>query len=926
MDAMTIKMGAQYKEFQSHTKQPTPDLEDDDKPMSYEEESKFIQTLPPFEKITINTDYKIKTSLEEPPTDLELKPLPDNLEYVFLEEPSFLPVIISSQLSKGNKSKLRSVLKKHKQAFAWKTTDIPGIYPSFCKHKIQLLDDKKPVVQKQRRLNPSMQKIVKKEIVKLLDTDIIYPIVDSPWGSPIHCVPKKGGITAVINKNDELVPTRTVTGWQVCIDNRKLNKATAKDYFPLLFVEQMLERLTGNKYFCFLDGFSGYFQIPIDHMDQEKTTLTCPFGTYAYRRMPFRLCNAPAIFQRFMLAILHDVIKESVEVFMKDFSVFGNSFDKCLNNLDKMLQRCKDSHLVLNWEKCHFMVKEGIVLGHKVSSAGLEVNKANIDVISKLPPLLISKVDDSEVDDNFPGETLMEINTKDEPWFVDFANYLVVDIIPKGMTYQQKSKFFFDLKYYFSEEPYLFKGETLYDYYWRYSQLINDMYTIGMTMQQVQVNTKFLNALPLEWSKFVTDQGEDLIKFVNKAMEFLSVVASRFPPSNNQLRMSSNPRNQATIQDGRVIIQQIQGRQSQSFAGTRNRGNATNLRGTNAAGQPREKAMLPKAQEAGQILDEEQLEFLADPGMDEALVAQQTIPHNVAFQTEDLDAYDSDYDDLSSAKAVLMDNLSSSLIFMFVSLLRSVTPTNKLDLGDVASSRPMRLGDLSSWDLDKATWGGRVEAIGTVPVCCRCTGEGVWGSGFLAGKLGKGTIWVVRVLGFGTFGPPSLLLFAFRFESNDCMNLKINTWTYRVEEGIFGTSPTLIIPRVKSLGPGPEPDCSEAIAINSSKSTYGNLKGLSAEEAWETIKDCAQYDKQWKNPTNTISDQTITNLKDHLVRNEVVRVKIPKCMSWLDVYDEPIGDLNMMEDKVDNLSLQSTLEVLPSFEVYTPPVTCLEEV
>ncbi|GKA83051.1 hypothetical protein Tco_0789799, partial [Tanacetum coccineum] len=118
---------------------------------------------PPFEKITINTNYKIKTSLEEPPTDLELKPLPDNLEYVFLEEPFFLPVIILSQLSKEKKNKLISVLKKHKQAFAWKMTDIPGICPSFSKHKIQLLDDKKPVVQKQRRLNPNMQEVVKKK-------------------------------------------------------------------------------------------------------------------------------------------------------------------------------------------------------------------------------------------------------------------------------------------------------------------------------------------------------------------------------------------------------------------------------------------------------------------------------------------------------------------------------------------------------------------------------------------------------------------------------------------------------------------------------------------------------------------------------------------------------------------------------------------
>nr|GFA02264.1 DNA-directed DNA polymerase [Tanacetum cinerariifolium] len=167
---------------------------------------------PPFKKITINTDYKIKTSLEEPPTNLKLKPLPNNLEYVSLVEPSFLPVIISSQLSKEKKDKLVSVLKKHKQAFAWKTTDIPGICPSFCKHKIQLLDDKKPVVQKQRRLNPNIQEVVKKEIVKLLDTYIIYLIVDSPWVSPIHCVPKKGGITVVTKENNELVPTRTLTG------------------------------------------------------------------------------------------------------------------------------------------------------------------------------------------------------------------------------------------------------------------------------------------------------------------------------------------------------------------------------------------------------------------------------------------------------------------------------------------------------------------------------------------------------------------------------------------------------------------------------------------------------------------------------------------------------------------------------------------
>nr|GEW62756.1 DNA-directed DNA polymerase [Tanacetum cinerariifolium] len=352
---------AEFDEFMAMTADENSDSESDTEE-------------PPFEKITINTNYKIKTSLEEPPIDLKLKPLPDNLEYVFVEEPFFLPNIISSQLPKEKKNKLVSVLKKHKQAFAWKTTDISGICPSFCKHKIQLLDDKKPIVKKQRRLNLNMQEVIKKEIEKLLDTGIIYPIIDSPW--------------------------------QVCIDYRKLNEATAKDHFPLLFMDQM------------------------------------------------------------------------------------------------------DAHLVLNWEKSHFMVKEEIVLGHKVSSTGLEVDKAKINVISKLPPhtnikalrhlfkkqdakprlirwiLLLQEFDieikdrkgiknvaadhlsrikndessdDSEVDDNFPRETLMEINTKDEPWFADFANYLVGDVIPKGMTYQQKNKFFSDLKHYFWEKPYLFK-------------------------------------------------------------------------------------------------------------------------------------------------------------------------------------------------------------------------------------------------------------------------------------------------------------------------------------------------------------------------------------------------------------------------------------------------------------------------------------
>ncbi|GJU21919.1 reverse transcriptase domain-containing protein [Tanacetum coccineum] len=326
----------------------------------------------------------IEPSVHEPP-EVELKELPPHLEYAFLEGDNKLPVIIAKELDVEEKSALVKVLKSHKRALAWKLSDIQGINPEFCTHKILMEEDYAPAVQHQRRVNPKIHDVIKKEVEKLLEAGLIYPISDSPWVSPIHCVPKKGGMTVVVNEENELIPTRLVTGWRVCIDYRKLNEATRKDHFPLPFMDQMLERLAGNEYYCFLDGFSGYFQIPIDPRDQEKTTFTCPYGTFAYRRMPFGLCNAPGTFQRCMLAIFHDMVEKTMEVFMDDFSVFGNSFQNCLSRLDHMLQRCEDTNLSLNWEKSHFMVKEGIVLGHKISKKGIEVDKAKIDVIAKLP-------------------------------------------------------------------------------------------------------------------------------------------------------------------------------------------------------------------------------------------------------------------------------------------------------------------------------------------------------------------------------------------------------------------------------------------------------------------------------------------------------------------------------------------------------------
>nr|GEW07623.1 reverse transcriptase domain-containing protein [Tanacetum cinerariifolium] len=251
-----------------------------------------------------------KSSIDEPP-EVELKDLPHHLEYAFLEGDDKLPIIIANYFSVEEKAAIITVLKSHKQAIAWKLSDIKGINLEFYTHKILMEDDFEPAVQQQRRVNPKIYDIIKKE----------------------------GGFTVVENEENELIPTRLVTGWRVCIDYRKLNEATRKDHFTLPFMDQMLERLAGNKYYCFLDGFSGYFQIPIDLKDQENITFTCSYGTFSYRLMPFGLCNAPGMFQRCMMAIFYDMIEKTMEVFIDDFSVFGNSFGTCLSHLEKMLKR-----------------------------------------------------------------------------------------------------------------------------------------------------------------------------------------------------------------------------------------------------------------------------------------------------------------------------------------------------------------------------------------------------------------------------------------------------------------------------------------------------------------------------------------------------------------------------------------------------------
>nr|GEV87435.1 reverse transcriptase domain-containing protein [Tanacetum cinerariifolium] len=339
----------------------------------------------PLKEFNVEEIKTVKSSINEPPK-LELKELPSHLEYAFLEGTDKLPVIISKKLKDEEKSAL-------------------------------LKDDFKPTVQHQRRVNPKIYDVIKKEVTKLLDAGLIYPISDSPRVSPVHCVPKKGGMTVVENEDNELIPTRLVMSWRVCIDYRKLNDATRKDHFLLPFMDQMLERSAGKEFYCFLDEFSGYFYIPIDLQDQENTTFTCPYRTFSYRSMPFGLCNAPGTFQRCMMAIFHDMIEKTIEILiLQEFDVIIRDKKGAENLAADHLSRLQNPHQY-------------------------ELKK-------------------KEIIETFPLETLGMIafcGNSSTLWVADIANYHVKNFIVKGMSSQQKKKFFKDVKHYFWDDPYLFK-------------------------------------------------------------------------------------------------------------------------------------------------------------------------------------------------------------------------------------------------------------------------------------------------------------------------------------------------------------------------------------------------------------------------------------------------------------------------------------
>nr|GEV26449.1 reverse transcriptase domain-containing protein [Tanacetum cinerariifolium] len=250
----------------------------------------------------------IKNSVYDPEGDILF------LEKLLNEDP-FQLLSMDYKLAKKSKEK-SSVEEPHELELK----ELPA-HLEFCTHKILMGDDYKPAIQSQRRVNPKIHDVIKKEVIKLLDAGMIYPISDSPWVSPIHCVPKR------------------------------------EDISKFLLIHKTRKKL-------------------LAHARMEPSV---------HRRMPFGLCNALGTFQRCMMSIFHDMIKKTIEVFMDDFLVFGDSFSSCLTNLDKMLNRCEETNLVLNWKKCHFMCREGIVLGHKIFKSGIEVDRAKVDVIAKLP-------------------------------------------------------------------------------------------------------------------------------------------------------------------------------------------------------------------------------------------------------------------------------------------------------------------------------------------------------------------------------------------------------------------------------------------------------------------------------------------------------------------------------------------------------------
>ncbi|XP_070031749.1 uncharacterized protein [Nicotiana tomentosiformis] len=335
---------------------------------------KYVHGFGRFEELNIPiTLTPPKPSIEEVPK-LELKPLP-------------------------------AVLCERKKAIWWTIADIKGIGPSFCMHKIFLEYGHRLSVEQQRILNPIMKEVVKKEVIKRLDAGIIFPISDSNWVSPVQRVPKKGGMTVVQNEKNELMPTRTVTGWRVCIDYRRVNKATRKDHFPLPFIDQMLDRLAGHKYYCFLDGYSGLLEKDVTFNFDEACLK-------AFEDLKKRLVVAPIIVApdwSLPFELMCDASDHAIG------AVLGQRKDKMFHSIYYAIDN-------LSRLEKHEHVEEG-----------RQSNEA------------------------FPDEQLFAITQDPPPWYEDYVNYIVSGVLQPEITSEARKRFLHDVNFYYWDELFLYK-------------------------------------------------------------------------------------------------------------------------------------------------------------------------------------------------------------------------------------------------------------------------------------------------------------------------------------------------------------------------------------------------------------------------------------------------------------------------------------
>ncbi|XP_074308292.1 uncharacterized protein LOC141643147 [Silene latifolia] len=403
------------------------------------------------------------------PPKVQLKPLPLSLKYAFLGEGKAYPVIINANLSESQELKLLKILRNHRSSLGYSIDDIKGLSPSLCMHRIVLEEGSQTKVDGLTSINPKMAEVVKNEVLKLLEAGIIYQITDSKWVSPAHVVPKKGGVTMVEQEDRTHLPTRPVTGWRMCIDYRKLNAATLKDHFPIPFIDQMLERLAGHVYYCFLDGYSRL----------KEALVTAPIIRALDLNLPFEImCDASDFTVGAVLGQVvdkkHHVIyytSKTLDQTQCNYSTAKKEMVAIVHVIEKFRQYLVGSKVVVYSDHTalrQLMVKKDakprllrwVLL---LQEFDLEIkDKAGSEnvVADHLSRLTIEDhgIQDKSVPINewLRDDSLMEISTK-TPWFADLANYLVNGFIPDDFEPRERRKLRHDAKRYFWDDPHLFR-------------------------------------------------------------------------------------------------------------------------------------------------------------------------------------------------------------------------------------------------------------------------------------------------------------------------------------------------------------------------------------------------------------------------------------------------------------------------------------